>query len=436
MTARLPGGIQVYLQRRVLTMFFFGFSSGLPLLLVFSTLSYWMRDVGVSLTTIGLFAIARSPYSLKFLWAPLIDRLPIPGLTTRFGRRRGWALLTQVCLMAAIVALGSTDPTVTPTLTAFFALIVAFCSASQDIVIDAYRVDLLSDEEQGAGAAMAVQGYRIGLLIAGGGAIGLHAALDWSVVYVVMAACIIVGMIAVLVTPEPPQPDEPEIVGSASRGRVRQFFQTAVIAPFADFMKRPGWLAILVFIMLYKLGDAYLGAMANPFYVDMGFTDLEVASISKGFGLGATIIGALIGGAVVYRLGIIRALLVCGCLAALSNLVFVAQAYVGHSVPMLIVTIASENIAGAMSITAFVAYMSSLCNLAYTATQYALLTSFMAAARDLLSASSGWLAETAGWIGFFLFTTAIALPGLILLVWMTRRFRPEPDPQSSPAPTV
>ena len=180
MTARLPGGIQVYLQRRVLTMFFFGFSSGLPLLLVFSTLSYWMRDVGVSLTTIGLFAIARSPYSLKFLWAPLIDRLPIPGLTTRFGRRRGWALLTQVCLMAAIVALGSTDPTVTPTLTAFFALIVAFCSASQDIVIDAYRVDLLSDEEQGAGAAMAVQGYRIGLLIAGGGAIGLHASDSFS----------------------------------------------------------------------------------------------------------------------------------------------------------------------------------------------------------------------------------------------------------------
>jgi PAT family beta-lactamase induction signal transducer AmpG len=426
----LPAGLQVYLQRRILTMFFFGFSSGLPLLLVFSTLSYWMRDIGVSLTTIGLFAIARSPYSLKFLWAPLIDRMPVPGITTRFGRRRGWALITQVAVMIAIVALGATDPTTTPFLTALFAMVVAFCSASQDIVIDAFRVDLLDDEEQGAGAAMAVQGYRIGLLVAGGGAIGLSAALDWSIVYAVMAVCITVGMIAVLLTPEPPEPEEDDTDAPEGERQIAGFFRKAVIAPFRDFMTRPGWLAILVFIMLYKLGDAYLGTMANPFYIDMGFTDIEVAAISKGFGLASTIIGALIGGAVVYRYGIIRALLFCGILAAASNLVFVAQAQVGHSVPMLIATIACENVAGAMSITAFVAYMSSLCNLAYTATQYALLTSFMAAARDLLSASSGWTADMLGWTGFFLFTTAIALPGLVLLVWMTRRF-PAPAKEDS-----
>jgi PAT family beta-lactamase induction signal transducer AmpG len=431
MSFTLPAGLDVYLRRRVATMFFFGFSSGLPLLLVFSTLTYWMRDVGVSLTAIGLFSIARSPYSLKFLWAPLIDRLRIPGLTDRFGRRRGWALLTQVLTMAAIVGLGMTDPVQTPELTVLMALLVAFASASQDIVIDAYRVDLLNDDEQGAGAALAVQGYRIGLLVAGGGAIGLSAALDWSVVYAVMAGCLTVGIIAVLATPEPDAPAEAPAAPGGNR--VDAFFRRAVIEPFRDFMTRPGWLAILVFIMLYKLGDAYLGAMANPFYIDTGFTDLEVAAISKGFGLAATIIGALIGGAVVYRLGVLKALFACGVLAAASNLVFVAQALVGHSVPMLMVTIATENVAGAMSITAFVAYMSSLCNVAYTATQYALLTSFMAAARDLLSASSGWMADTLGWVNFFLFTTAIAVPGLLLLVWMTRRFPPEEKAAKAPA---
>ncbi len=423
MMPRLPAGLDVYLRRRVVTMFFFGFSSGLPLLLVFSTLSYWLRDAGVSLAVIGTFSIARMPYSLKFLWAPLIDRVAIPFVTRRFGRRRGWALVTQVATMAAIVALGATDPVNAPGFAALVAFLVAFSSASQDIVIDAYRVDLLADDEQGAGAALAVQGYRIGLLVAGGGAIGLSAALDWSLVYMLMAACLSVGIIAVLATPEPPQPVE---TGGPRDGEARfaAFLRRAVVEPFADFMTRPGWLAILVFIMLYKLGDAYLGAMANPFYIDTGFTDLEVAAISKGFGLAATIVGALIGGAVVYRLGVLRALLVCGVLAAASNLVFVAQALVGHSVPMLVVTIATENIAGAMSITAFVAYMSSLCNFAYTATQYALLTSFMAAARDLLSASSGVTAEWLGWVNFFLFTTAIAIPGLVLLVWMTRRFPP------------
>jgi PAT family beta-lactamase induction signal transducer AmpG len=421
---------KVYLDRRLIAVLFLGFSSGLPLLLVFSTLSLWLKDEGISKTMIGLFALVRTPYTFKFLWAPLIDRVPVPVLTALLGRRRAWAVASQVALMAAILGLASTSPGLDSAMTALLALVVAFASASQDIVIDAYRIEILEERQQGAGAAMIVNGYRFGMLAAGAGAISLADILSWSQVYAVMAGLVVVGLATVLLSPEPREPAAGGVGADADAGRLAAvgWLYDAVVAPFAQFMRRDGWVFILLFIMLYKLGDAYLGVMANPFYVEMGFTKQEIAAVSKVFGLGATIVGGLLGGAIVYRHGIRRALLVCGVLMAASNLVFAAQAAVGHSVPMLMLTIAVENLTGGMGTAAFVAYLSSLCDVAYTATQYALLSSFMAFARDVLSASSGWLADQVDWVAFFLISTALAVPGLVLLMWMMRRFpAPEAD---------
>ena len=423
---------RVYLDRRVIAVLFLGFSSGLPLLLVFSTLSLWLKDEGISNTMIGLFALVRTPYTFKFLWAPLIDRVPVPMLGALLGRRRAWAVTTQVVLMGAILGLATASPSLDPVMSALFALFVAFASASQDIVIDAYRIEILEERQQGAGAAMIVNGYRFGMLAAGAGAITLADTLSWPQVYAVMAGLVVVGLATVLLSPEP---REPAAGGTGAAGAPPAALSTAaawlygaVVAPFTQFMQRDGWVFILLFIMLYKLGDAYLGVMANPFYVEMGFTKHEIAAVSKVFGLGATIVGGLLGGAIVYRYGIRQALLVGGVLMAASNLVFAVQAAVGHSVPMLMVTIAVENLTGGMGTAAFVAYLSSLCDVAYTATQYALLSSFMAFARDVLSASSGWLADQVDWVAFFVISTGLAVPGLVLLVWMTRRF---PAPEES-----
>lgn len=414
---------KIYLDRRVLAVLVLGFSSGLPFLLVFGTLSFWLKSEGVSLVAIGLFSLVRTPYTFKFLWAPLIDRLPLPVLTKLLGRRRGWTIFTQILLMFSIWGLASTSPADEPLLTALMALAVAFFSASQDVVIDAYRIEMLEEDEQGAGAGALVFGYRMGLLTAGAGALLLNTLVDWSIVYGIMGGLVVVGMIAVLAS------HEPEVavkIGSvdnvASRSeRTRLWLQETFVAPFADFARQPSWLVILCFIMLYKLGDAYLGVMANPFYIETGFTNEEIATVSKVFGLGATLVGALIGGVMVLRMGILRTLLYGGVLQMLSNAVFALQAVIGHDVGMLIVTIGIENLSGAMATTAFVAYLSSLCSAEFTASQYALLTSFMAFARDILSASSGVLAENVDWVTFFLVTTGLAVPGLIVLIWLMRR---------------
>ena len=420
--------VAIYLDRRLIAILFLGFSSGLPLLLVFSTLSFWLKDEGVSLAAIGLFSLVRTPYTFKFLWAPLIDKVPLPLLTRLLGRRRGWTLVTQIALMAALFAMAGTSPAEAPFQTALLALVVAFTSASQDIVIDAYRIEMLEEDEQGAGAGSLVFGYRMGLITAGAGALWLHTIFTWPQVYMIMGALVVVGMITILLSPEPvlrgDAKEPPSGEGMSS------WLGNAVVAPFRDFMFNPGWLYILLFIMLYKLGDAYLGVMANPFYVEMGFTDVEIANVSKIFGVGATLVGALLGGIMVVRLGILKSLLYCGILQAATNLIFAGQAVVGHSVPMLIVTIGAENVSGGMATAAFVAYLSSFCNTTYTATQYALLSSFMAFARDVLSSSSGVMAEQVGWVWFFIVTTGLALPALVLLLWMMKRF---PPPERSAA---
>lgn len=411
----------LYGDRRVLALFFLGFSSGLPLLLTLSTLSIWMAEAGVSKATIGLFAAVGLPYALKFTWAPLVDRLPVPLLTQWLGRRRGWLLLSQLALAGCLIGLGGADPVRDPVQTALWAFLVAWWSATQDIVIDAYRVESLDEVRYGAGAATTVFGYRIGMIAAGAGALYIASAWGWAVAFGAMAALMVVGIATTLANPEPDTPPLPAAADGGPGGTLG-WLRTAVVAPLADFVARqPAWPAILLFVLLYKLGDAFIGPMANPFYIEMGFSKVEIANVTKLFGAAATIAGSFAGGLLAARLGIVMALFVAGGLQAGSNLMFVVQALAGHDVAVLALTIAVENIAGGMGTAAFVAYLSGLCNVAYTATQYALLSSLMAAGRTLFTTSSGVAAEGLGWVGFFLLTTALALPGLALLWWITRR---------------
>jgi MFS transporter, PAT family, beta-lactamase induction signal transducer AmpG len=422
---RTAGGwfssLAVYRDPRLIAVLLMGFASGLPLALTFGTLSFWLSEVGVSRTSIGLFAMVGISYSLKFLWSPAIDRLPIPILTARLGRRRGWALAIQPALALAILALGLTDPRSAPGLTALAAVVVAFLSASQDIVIDAYRIELLRPEEQGAGAAATQWGYRFGMLAASAGALYAASFGGWSFAYAVMAALMFVGMAAVWFTPEPGgvRPLEP-LPGDTALARTGAWLKRAVIAPFADMLGRRGALAILLFVILYKFGDALAGTMSNPLYVSLGFTKVEVANIGKAYGFVASLAGLAAGGIVVLRLGIFRALLICGILQMLSNLMYVVQAWAGHDVPILALTIGIENLTGGMGSAAFVAYLSGLCNIAFTATQYALLTSLAAVGRTTLSASGGALADALGWSAFFALSTIACLPGLLLLAWIMR----------------
>lgn len=442
---------KVYADRRVLSLLFFGFASGLPLALTIGTLYLWLAEVGVNKTTIGLFALVGTPYTLKFLWAPLVDRMPIPFLTRWLGRRRGWTIVAQLALMATIAGLGATNPVAHPGLTAVFAFAVAFWSATQDIVIDAYRVEILEERQYGAGAATIVLGYRIGMLVSGAGALYLATYVSWFATYAIMAACMIVGIATVLLNPEPSVKISRESIEQERRiaaylkarpelrGKKAQalaWIYGAVISPFSDFMGRRGWMVILLFILLYKFGDALAGVMTMPFYVELGFTKAEVASISKIFGMAAIIIGAVIGGVIVDRLGILKSLFVCGVLQMLSNLMFAVLATAGHDLRVLTLAIAVENLSGGMGTAAFVAYLSSLCNVAYTATQYALLTSFMAFGRTVLTSSGGWLADHMDWISFFVLTTVAALPGLLLLVGLMRYFAVPRDGEAVIAGTV
>jgi PAT family beta-lactamase induction signal transducer AmpG len=350
----------------------------------------------------------------------------VPGLSRWLGRRRAWALVTQVGLIGAIFSLGTSDPATAPLVTAACALVIAFFSASQDIVIDAYRIEILTDEEQGAGAAATQLGYRIGILVAGAGALALSDFVDWPTVFAALAGMVLVGVAAVLLAPmtpadreilqRPPAPAPTDRVQAA-----RDWLQEAVVAPFVDFLSHPGWVAIIGFVLLYKFGDAIGGVMANPFYVELGFTGVEIGSVSKVLGFWATVIGTVAGGAVVYRLGIFQALLVGGILQAVTNLLFAAQALVGHDIVFLAISISSDNFTGGLGSAAFVAYLSSLCNARFTGTQYALLTSLMAAGRTVLSSGGGWLADQVDWVTFFVATTGLAVPGLLLLLWLMRR---------------
>ncbi|NQV20947.1 MAG: AmpG family muropeptide MFS transporter [Rhodospirillales bacterium] len=433
---RVAKAVAVYREPAVLALVFLGFSSGLPLALTASTLFVWLTEAGVDKAAIGLFAAIGTPYALKFMWAPLMDRVPVPLLARLVGHRRGWILLTQMGLVAAILTMGALKPGVDPWALGAMALVVAFLSASQDIVIDAFRIESLEERQQAGGAAALVFGYRVGMLVSGAGGLYLAHYSGWTTAYSVMAALVLVGGIAVLLRPEPDAGNGNEWNAEAQEARAEAvlaeahvssmlahaagWLYAAVIVPFAEFMSRPRWLVILLFVALYKFGDSLAGIMTNPFLIEIGFSKLDIANISKLYGFTATMIGLVVGGALMNGIGMVRSLWLCGILQLASNFMFAVQAMVGADIGLLAVTIGFENFAGGMGTAVFVAYLSSLCNVSYTATQYALLSSFMAVARTWLSSSSGYLAEWFGWVDFFILTAGAAVPGLVLLWWLTR----------------
>lgn len=378
-----------------------GFSCGLPLLLTITLLQVWMKEEGVDLTIIGLMALVGLPYTVKFLWAPVLDRFTLPFL----GRRRGWLLIAQIVLTLCIAGLGFSDPKNSPWMLAFAAFLVTFFSASQDIVIDAYRREDLSDEELGLGSSLYVNGYRMGMLLAGGGGLIMADHLPFSMVYLIMAACMLPGILATLLAREP-------VVNAGSPKTIKE----AVINPLTEYFSRNGALWILAFILMYKIGDTMASAMTTPFYLDIGFSKTEIGTVVKLFGFWATIAGALIGGVIMIRLGINRSLWVFGFLQAISTAGFALLARIGYSIPALSVVIGFENLSSGMGTAAFIAFMASITNKKFTATQYALLTSLMAVPRTVASAPTGFLAKNMGWENFFIACTLIAIPGMLLLL--------------------
>jgi PAT family beta-lactamase induction signal transducer AmpG len=400
-----PSIFRVICSRRMAVALIMGYIAGLPLELTGFVLKTWMREEGVNLTVIGLFALVGLPYTLKFVQAPLLDRFRIP----YFGRRRGWMLLFQTALIGSIFFLGATDPGRSPLWVALAAFFVTLFSASQDIVIDAYRREDLADEELGLGSSLYITGYRVGMLLAASGGLILADHLSFSAAYTILALCLLPGIVTTLLTPEPPTPFG-----------VPASLKEAIIEPFTEYFSRSNAVWILAFILLYKIGDTMAGAMTAPFYVDLNFSKTEVATVVKLFGFPPILIGTAIGGLLMLRLGINRSLWIFGILQAVSTAGFCLLAQIGHNLPALAAVIAFENLSAGMGTSAYAAFMASITNKKFTATQYALLTSLMGIPRVVAASATGILAELFGWIGFFLFCTLIAIPGMLLLL----RFAP------------
>lgn len=422
MFAKWLDAAKIYADRRMPVMLAFGFSSGFPLLLVGSTLTVWLQESQIPYALIGLFSLARIPYGFKWIWSPLIDRFRLP-LFERLGRRRGWALFIQLLMLAAILVMSSINPMEHTAWMALLALIVAGCSASQDIVLDAYRIDSFATAEQGAGSAVFVLGYRIGMLFSGAFALWLTTWLDWREVYIVMALGALVGIVTVLLTKEPykDRAYRKERERLPFKPRLRRFLRESVYEPFKDFMRHHRWGSILLFILLYRLSDEYKAPMAFVFYKDMGFSNAEIAYVSKIYGMLATIAGGLLGGIYIKRGGLPKALMLFGVLQGVTNLVYIGQSYAGDNVYTLSLTICMDNLAAGMGTTALVAYMASLCNVEYSATQYALLSSLMSLPRDIFASTSGILADHVSWPLFFLIASLLVLPGLFLLAYMIKK---------------
>lgn len=424
--AILPA-LAVYLRPRVLIILLLGFASGLPLALSGETLRVWMADRGVDLGTIGLLTLAGLPYTLKFLWAPVVDAWDVPLLSRRLGRRRGWLVGSQLLLMGTIAFLGTRDPLSAPLMVGFAALLVAFASATQDIVIDAFRVQSLPTDEQAAGMASYVAAYRVGMLVSGAGVIGFSAWLEsqglskeaiWPIAYAGAALLVLVGLAAALLAREPASAEDDTAVGSAPLERL---FNTATGA-FVEFFKRDAALAVLVFVVLFKLCDALAGAMTAPFVLSLGYTKAEYVAIVKGVGLAALLVGGFAGGAVARALPLLNALWIAAIVQMLSNLVFVWLAAQETSPWALTVAIVAENFSGAIGTVIFVAYLSALCgNPLHTATQYALLTALASTGRTLFASGTGFAAQMLGWPAFFVTTALAALPALALMMWLDKR---------------
>ncbi|MGK7861034.1 AmpG family muropeptide MFS transporter [Falsiroseomonas sp. E2-1-a4] len=411
--------------RRFLILLALGFSAGVPLPLTAFTLRQWFSESGVSLTAIGLTALIGLAYAFKFLWAPVLDHAAPPAFRW-LGRRRGWLASIQPVLAAAILGLGFTDPVNAAQVTVMVAVLVAFLSASQDIVVDAYRIEVLEESNQGYGLACYIWGYRAALLAANAGALTIAEFAGWTAAFAYCAALVGIGFAAVMFGPEPEAP--PVVVLPWARR-----LKLAVVDPFVDFMGRRYWVAILAFVALFKLGEALAGIMTAPFYRSLGFSRLEIAAVGSVFGLFMTLGGALAGGWVVARLGTARALIYTGILQMLSNLMYVALAQTGYSMPMLWLQVGVENFTDGLADAAFVTYLSALTSRSFTATQYALLSSLAAVPLRTLGAGSGWLAEGLGWSWFFGLTTLAALPAMVIMLFLLKHLPPPAQPVVQPA---
>lgn len=412
--------LRVYSNPRVVAMLFLGFSAGLPFLLVFSTLSAWLTEEGLSRTMIGFFSWVGVTYSIKVIWAPFIDHLRLPFLTRRLGRRRSWMLLSQLGVAAGLVALALTQPQSQLVQFALLAVFIAFCSATQDVVIDAYRIEAVDKDYQAAMAAMYIFGYRVALLVAGAGAFYAAEFVGWSGGYLIMAACMAVGVVTTLAIDEPQRRRTAHAPPARGGGT---WFGTAVIRPFLDFFERNGRVALLIllFIGIYRISDITMGVMANPFYLDMGYTKTQIADVSKVFGFFMTLLGAGLGGVLVLRYGITPILVAGAVLVAATNLLFAALSHAGPDVLLLAVVISADNLSGGVATTAFIAYLSSLTNTAYTATQYALFSSLMTLPAKFIGGFSGVIVDGYGYFNFFVYAAVIGVPAIVVAAWLAKR---------------
>ncbi|WP_096666328.1 AmpG family muropeptide MFS transporter [Polaromonas sp. AET17H-212] len=429
--------LRVYLEAPTLRMLLLGFSAGLPLLLVFGTLSFWLREAGIDRTTIGYLSWVGLAYGFKWVWAPLVDRLPIPLLTRLLGRRRSWLLLSQSVIMAALVGMALTDPKLALLPVVWCALAVAFGSATQDIALDAFRIESADVQRQAALAAAYQTGYRMAMIWAGAGVLWIAARAEvtgadgvigyqhgaWQIAYFVMAASMLLGVVTVLFSPEPAPRELPPARNAA------EWLKSALVEPFADFLRRYGKQAalILMLIAVYRISDVVMGIMANPFYVDMGYTKDEVAAVTKIYGVIMTLVGAFVGGALAMRFGVMRVLMLGAVLSAASNLLFAWLGSRGHDVNALIFVISADNLSSGIASAAFIAYLSSLTNINYSATQYALFSSMMLLLPKFLAGYSGTYVDAFGYSSFFTGTALLGAP-VLLLVWLASRMKMPPNP--------
>lgn len=409
-------------------MLFLGFSAGLPLLLILGTLSFWLREAGIDRSTIGYLTWVGLIYAFKWMWAPLVDRLPIPVLTQFFGRRRSWLLFAQMLIILGLVGMASIDPKVQLTPIVWCALLVAFGSATQDIALDAFRIESADSNHQAALAATYQTGYRLALIWSGAGVLWLAARAEagaagydasaWQFAYLCMALSIGVGVVTTLLSKEPVR------VELAKARNTKAWLHQTVVEPFADFIKRYGWHAILILslIAIYRISDVVMGIMANPFYVDMGYTKDEVAAVSKVFGVVMTLVGAFVGGVLTLRFGVMRILFLGAILSAVSNLLFAWLATQGHDLHGLVWVISADNLSSGIATAAFIAFLSSLTNIQYSATQYALFSSMMLLMPKWMAGFSGVFVDTFGYQIFFISTAIIGVP-VLLLIWLAIHFK-------------
>lgn len=451
-TRRWADTLRVYREPAAVRMLFLGFSAGLPLLLVLGTLAFRLREAGIDRTTIGYLSWVGLAYGIKWAWAPLVDRLPLPLLTRALGRRRSWLLVSQAAIVIGLTGMALVDPQLGLQPLVLFALLVAFGSATQDIALDAYRIESARVEKQAALAAMYQTGYRLAMIWAGAGALWIAAraagdagtaayvAGSWTTAYLVMAISMGVGVVTVLLAPEPVAgaqfhqlaDDERQLAARliaqgmpAGSARLVAWLQTAVVGPFIDFIQRYRWHALLLLglIAIYRISDIVMGIMANPFYVDMGYTKDEVAAVSKFYGVVMTLAGAFIGGVLALKIGVIRVLMLGAVLSAASNVLFAWLATRGHDLTGLVFVISADNLSAGIASAAFIAYLSSLTNVAYSATQYALFSSVMLLAPKFIAGYSGAFVDAYGYVAFFHTTALLGVPVLVL-VWAAGRFVP------------